>query len=474
MNTDVNTPCRAYDEAQPARDEARALMGGTAAMRAAGETYLPRNDRESDKKYAARLKRSFLYNVFGFTVQSMSGKPFEKPATVQPLDDFYETFLKDVDRQGVGLDAFGQDLLQQVLAKGMTFILVDLPPVPKAGEGKALSKQEEKDLGIRPYWAHIHADNLIAWDVEVVNGVKMLSRIRIREEVSEPSGEFGEVWHKQVRVIGRDYWQIWRLKDKSGKEWILHEEGVRTAGVVTLVPVQADKAVFMASELPLKPLAEKNIEHWQSSSDQRNILHVARVPLLFAKEIDLPEDEQGRPTGEITTGSVITSSHENGDLKWVELSGEGSIVQGQADCERLVDEMESLGGQLMLRKAGSAQTTATEENIKASKGDSVLHSIITNLESALDQALQYTQNLRGVTGAAPMVNLYKDFSIKNPNYLKADDLLKAVQSQQISHPTYWDNMIALGLKSEHSSEDEMEAISLQTENLPAVTAANGG
>lgn len=472
MNEDVNTPSRAYNTAQPARDEAQTLLGGTAAMRAAREKYLPKHERESDKKYNARLNRSFLYNVFGNTVTSMSGKPFERYPNVQPLDTFYESFIADVDKQGVGIDAFGQDLLQQVLAKGLTFILVDLPPVPNSADGRALSRQDEIDLGIRPYWAHIHADNLIAWDVEVINGVKELSRIRIREEVCEKAGEFGEKWITQVRVIGRDYWQTWRLKDEKSKEWVLHEEGVRTAGKVTLVPVQADKASFMASAPPLKALAEKNIEHWQSSSDQRNILHVARVPLLFAKNIDLPEDEQGRPTGEVSTGAMITSSSEHGELSWVELSGEGSLVQGQKDCERLVDEMESLGGQLMLSKA-SGDRTATEENIKEGKGNSTLHTIITNVECALDQAFKFTQALRGDTAEPPVVTLYRDFSMKNPNYLSAKDLLDAANSQKISSGTYWDNMQLLGLKTERTVEEEQDLISEEVvANLPAVTSVS--
>lgn len=472
MNADVNTPCKAYNDAKPARDEAQTLMGGTAAMREAATKYLPKHERESDKKYKARLDRSFLYNVFGNTVKSMSGKPFEKYPTVQPLDTFYETFIADVDKQGVGIDAFGMDVLQQVLAKGLTFILVDLPPVPKAAEDKALSKQDEIELGIRPYWCHIHADNLIAWDVEVINGVKELSRIRIREEVCEKSGEFGENWITQVRVIGRDYWQTYRLKDAKSTEWVLHEEGPRTAGVVTLVPVQAEKATFMSSEPPLKALAEKNIEHWQSSSDQRNILHVARMPLLFAKNIDLPEDESGKPTGTITTSSIITSSSAEGDLKWVELSGDGSLVQGQADCERLVDEMESLGGQLVQSK-NNGNRTATEDTNDESKGNSVLHTIITNVECAMDQAFVYTQTLRGDTTEPPTIVLYREFSLKNPNYLSAKDLLDAVNSQRMTMETYWTNMQLLGLKSERSAEEEQDLISEETvTNLPAVTSGD--
>ncbi len=143
-------------------------------------------------------------------------------------------------------------------------------------------------------------------------------------------------------------------------------------------------------------------------------------------------------------------------------------MQGQKDCERLVDEMETLGGQLMLRKV-HGNRTATEESNQEAKGDSVLHTIVNNLEAALAQAFRYTQLLRGVQGEVPVVSLYKDFSLQNPNHLSAKDLLDAVNSQRISESTYWDNMKQLGLKSDRNVEDEQEEISQQVANLPAVT-----
>ncbi|MBX8484820.1 DUF4055 domain-containing protein [Pseudomonas cichorii] len=36
---------------------------------------------------------------------------------------------------------------------------------------------------------------------------------------------------------------------------------------------------------PFKDLAHLNIQHWQSKPDQDNILHVARVPILFGSGI---------------------------------------------------------------------------------------------------------------------------------------------------------------------------------------------
>lgn len=45
---------------------------------------------------------------------------------------------------------------------------------------------------------------------------------------------------------------------------------------------------------PLIELAHLNVKHWQSQSDQDNILHVIRVPILVRIGIQTQYDNQGR------------------------------------------------------------------------------------------------------------------------------------------------------------------------------------
>jgi hypothetical protein len=40
------------------------------------------------------------------------------------------------------------------------------------------------------------------------------------------------------------------------------------------------RCAFGDGEPPLLDLAYLNVKHWQSQSDQDNILHIARVPIL--------------------------------------------------------------------------------------------------------------------------------------------------------------------------------------------------
>ncbi|MGR5448171.1 DUF4055 domain-containing protein, partial [Vibrio jasicida] len=80
---------------------------------------------------------------------------------------------------------------------------------------------------------------------------------------------------------------------------------------------------------PLAELAYMNVEHWQSKSDQQTILHVARVPILFAKMLG---------DNKITVGgaAVVKCEDENGDLKYVEHGG-AAIEAGRLSLLDLED-----------------------------------------------------------------------------------------------------------------------------------------
>ena len=59
---------------------------------------------------------------------------------------------------------------------------------------------------------------------------------------------------------------------------------------------------FMTAHPPLMDLAWLNLAHWQSASDQRHILHVARVPILFGRNLTLPEDGLALGPNRLATG----------------------------------------------------------------------------------------------------------------------------------------------------------------------------
>src|SRR6202012_5493868 len=96
--------------------------------------------------------------------------------------------------------------------------------------------------------------------------------------------------------------------------WIEYQSGVTSIDVIPFVPVYGFRKDFMIGAPPMIELAYMNVEHWQSKSDQQTILHVARVPILFGKDI-------GDSPVAVGAGAMISASSKDADIKYVEHSG---------------------------------------------------------------------------------------------------------------------------------------------------------
>lgn len=104
------------------------LRGGTKAMRAAGEVYLPRWPAEEPEAYRARLNSSFLFNAFEHTCESLTGAPFGEPLKLgEDIPPVIRDQLGDVDLEGRDLHNFARETFLAGLAYGHAFVLVDFP-----------------------------------------------------------------------------------------------------------------------------------------------------------------------------------------------------------------------------------------------------------------------------------------------------------------------------------------------------------
>lgn len=461
MSKTVNKPSALHQKQVDDWTLANNLLGGSKAMRDAGALYAPQNEGESDAAYKARMQRTFLYGVFENTIDSMAGLPFQKDVTIS--DGASPKFVEDaedIDQQGRSLTPFANDVLRQVLAKGITYIFVDHPSVEAGG---TRSKQEEKELGLRPYWVHITPENMLEVDYSYQSGAVVINKIRILEVVEEQdeSDPFKKNEVEQVRVVYPDRFEVWRKKKDSLDEWMIHGEGLRSVNKVTLVPVYARQSIPFESKPPLLRLMETNVQHWQVSSDHNTLIHKASIFLLFGKQLDLVDADGNKK--KLTSDSLITSNQEGGDLKVVEHTG-AAVEKSQEHLKSVVDYMESLGGMLLVP---DNTKTATEQRSKDKKGDSRLHTIINNLEDALNQAAAYHMLWLGDSAAEIAIDVFSEFSLVDHNYMSADDWLKALMAEAVPLTLYLKNMQIRGLiPSEIEVEEIIEMIQSQVLQIP--------
>lgn len=445
----------------------RALMGGTEAMRTAGKAYLPKFGAESDETYKERLGLSWLFNGYRKTVRDMSGRVFDKPielgdgAPKQIID-----WCENVDLAGRDLSTFARSVFEDGIDAGVSYILVDAPP----RDGTVTQAQAQAE-NLRPYLVHLQTEEILGWKSEAVGNVQTLTQLRIIESVAvgDDKDEFAQDHVDQVRVLdlieGRVQTRLFRkTKGQNGAEtWALFE-GPTFSGLpqITVVPFYANRDGFFAGKPLLDDLADVNIAHWQSQSDQRNILHAARVPILFAA---------GRRSDEgdlviSSTRAVVTDSPD-ATLQWVEHSG-AAIGAGRQDLKDLEFQMEAHGLQLLVAQSQSA----TGATLDAAKETSILAMTADQLQDALEQALIWMAEYGGLGAVSIEVKVNKEFGAGMMTAQELQLLLNAVNTGSLSRETFLRELARRGMVSpDLNPADEAERIANEGGGMDTV---NGG
>lgn len=461
----VSKPGRYWVSMSPTWDLVDTLWGGTRAMRDAGKLYLPQEPAEDEAAYFNRLGRSVLTPYYPDTLKKLVGKILKRPVVLE--DDVPASVLRyvdDVDAQGTDINEWTRKVALAAYNHGVTFILVDYPNTERLQQerGQPLTREDELRGTVRPYAVHVLAPQILGWKSEVVNGQVVLTQVRIlmRTEEDSAEDEFTQVEVKRVHV-----WEIGRVRiyrevtDEDGKtNWLLESDNTVTLDRIPIIPVYGQFVDFMKGEPPLLDVAHLNVTHWQSDSDQRNILHVARVPLLFGSGLG----DQERGDFQIQVGpNTMTLGPQGSDMKFVEHSGAG-IEAGANDLDEISQRIAKLGLNMVVRRA-SGDVTATARALDQSETDSPLGMFARHLESKLEEMLDwFGWYLGNGEDGGGHVTLHKDFSISMRD---ADDIKALAEMRargDLSQLTYWEELRRRGLlHDEFDPEREIDLLDLE-------------
>jgi hypothetical protein len=437
-------------------------------MRAAGETFLPRFAKESKEVYSARLRSSWLFNGYRKTIKDMTGRVFSKPVELAEDAGRLTDWMTNVDMQGRDLSTFARQVFDDGLhGAGISYIMVDAP----TREG-VVTQAQAAAQNLRPYMVSLRVEDILGWRAETVNNVTALTQLRIMETITEedPADEFADKEIKQVRVLdlmpSGVQTRLYR-KAKVGLTWELVAEPTVNAAVrgITVVPFYANRTGFFTGAPMLDDLADINIAHWQSQSDQRNILHYARVPILFGAGVE------ANSIGTIGASTAVVAADPNAKLQWVEHSGQ-AIAAGRNDLKDLEFQMEAFGLQLLV--AQPAAQSATGEALDAAKETSTLAMTADELKDALELALGWMATLGGLD-ASPSAVVNKDFGAMAMTAQDVSALLQAYRDGLLSRATVLEEFARRGfVRSDLDADEEAKRIDDDEFESPADAMAARG
>ncbi len=459
------------------------IRAGVRAIKAKGEKYLPKYERESQSEYKRRLACTPWRPEFVDALRNLCSKPFTKEVTLQGApSQRIKDIAEDVDGKGNSLNRFSSGVFTDGVADGLTAIYVTYPDAEPAA-----TQAEEKASGVRPYWVTIKADDILALYTKKVGERDVVTEARFKECEVKAEG-FAETASERVR---------WIRMDEGGKPiWTLFEKKVDTSGNVTWPPVgngaltisEIPISLFFTGERsgnyrvkpPLSDLANMQIEIYWALSREDEILTYAGSPMLKAVGMSPPQPTQApvtvdgrqhlveQPASEITVGPrTILFAPPAGDgvqPDWDFIQPDAANIEAVSkSVQGKIEHFRRLA--LQPQTPSSGTVTATSAAIDAAKAHSAVEAWAGGLKDALEQAFVYTA-MWLKEDAKTEVSVHTDFGVDLESADEFSNLISMKKNGDLSQRTLWQEGQRRGiLGPQFDIDKEPEEIAKDQEGL---------
>lgn len=355
---------------------------GTLRLRSKRDRYLPQFPAETDADYVYRAETATCFNLTKKTRDVMTGLVFKDVLDLEDdVNPEIENLWENIDNAGTHGDVFCRKVFEHAF-EGYSVILVDAPmAVP-------VSREDQIQNGLRPYWIMYTADQVWNWRhrINPISKKKELSLIVFREISAEATGEFTSEEVVRFRVFRYDgtvvTWQLYRQNfDERTRELTFDLEASGSLPQLTQIPVAV--VGELGSDPFLLDIALKNIEHFQTYSDYKSLVHKTCVPIPVGKGIELAGDDKI-----IVGGSTMVQTSAQGDFGFAEVAGNSlNIVRQTLQDNR---EEAALMGLSILTGQPQVMMTATEILLNSISETAELRVFARSLQDAIELALGHT------------------------------------------------------------------------------------
>jgi hypothetical protein len=392
------------------------VVAGDIAVKAKGETYLPRPnaaDVSADNlaRYAAYKARAVFYNFTRRTLKGLVGQVFGRAAEIK-LSAQLQPLIDDASGSGVSLNQLSKRAVSHALTKGRCGILADFPV---QDEGTEVTVAQIATGEVRPALHLYDAPEIINWRT-IEKGTKdVLSLVVLQETyvISDDGFEFKTA--KQWRVLRLDEAgnaTVTLYRKTSGAIFgVAYGPSVyrdRAGDPLKTLPfffIGADTNDAEIDDAPLHDLAVLNVAHYRNSADYEDSCFLVGQPTpVFS---GLTEDWVNTVmNGQVSLGSrggVLLPV--GGDARLLEATANTMPFEAMQHKER---QAVALGAKIVEQQA--VQRTATEVGHDVVVENSVLVNVALNVSAAVTQALNLCQ-MYVSDSAENLFRLNTDFAI---------------------------------------------------------------
>jgi hypothetical protein len=143
----------------------------------ANQDNLFKHVREQSQDFEDRGKRvyyqNFIFPIVDFFTTFIFSETIHRDGGSNK--DWYNEFVKDVNKKGDSVSSFMSNICDDMQIFGLAYVLVDSPPKP---DKPVVTKADEKELKLRPYWVSVRADEVLDWVVDDFDRYTYIKRIQ--------------------------------------------------------------------------------------------------------------------------------------------------------------------------------------------------------------------------------------------------------------------------------------------------------
>lgn len=359
----------AYDSFADAWQLVRDCIAGGRKVKAEGTRYLPKFGKE-DPEYADYKQRAVFFNACKRTLQAWLGFLYRNnPQVNTPTTPAIVAFLKDATMTGKAFYDVGQETAREALSVGRRGIVIDWQLVPEN----------------RAFLLVYETEDITDWEFGRINGQYVLVRIEFWEFSNEwiplsagdtqPPARGTHKTYEQYRTYeliqdGPDIAPYVKVtvertrtpettpanKKKSAApastEWVVVDQHWPTRGGFALeripfVPCGPTADALEPNEVPLEPIADVNISHYQTSADYENALHMAGSPTPIFCGFDIKKIHLGVRKGYAT-------DNVNAHAEFLSYNANDASALAAA-MDKKEAQMAALGARVLERQGGTGK-----------------------------------------------------------------------------------------------------------------------
>jgi hypothetical protein len=494
----VDTPHPEYAYRKPDWAKIRTFIEGTRAVKAAGETYLPKITGQTPEEYSAFKARAEVYGALSRTVDGLTGAVFLKSPTIE-LPAGSEEFQLDVTLAGNTITEWLRTLVGEAVSVARGGVLIDYSgsAVASADPAGASERPGVMAGADRPYLVSYSAEQITNWETAILNGKTMLTMVVLEESGWTPASNdlFAKVITKSYRVLRLvdGVYHVERHTPKVQSTVVAPDGNANTMGTGAsaeyektsdFVPTRRGEPLkeipfffvgakgqsISPEKPPLLDVAELSHLHYMCSADYAHGLHWVGLPTPWVTGVS---DKDKLAIGP-TTAIVIADNQAK--VGMLEFTGQGldAVEKRLSGLER---KMAILGARILEEQKKDAESA---ETVKLRQGGdaSVLAGISDAVSRAAESILARMLWWAGTSTEEPdvTVELNMDFMLARLGHQDLLALLQAWQAGSISKETFLYNLKRGQILSEETTvEDEMAK--LETETPPGMETtkpASGG